>query len=167
MVAIFYMHASIAVLAMAWAMFTPHAVHALLFAVLSLISLAVSMYSLSAELAAALLVIIYAGAIMVMFVFAIMLIKPERLSQEVKLKNPGQWLLGLLILLFFGEVLWVLKDGFLGDAEALSTSEIAQALFGTYGLYVEVVSFVLLAGFVTTIFVARSLNRAKRLEKAT
>jgi NADH-quinone oxidoreductase subunit J len=169
MIAIFYLHATIAVIAMAWAMLTPHAVHALLFAVVSLISLAVSMYSLSAELAAALEVIIYTGAIMVLFVFAIMLLKPETLiSHKIKWKSGNNVFLGLMIAFFFGEILWALKDGFPGDANAArSISEIAHALFHTYGFYVEVISFVLLAGFVTTIFVARSLNRMKKAEKTT
>lgn len=168
MQAIFYMHATIAVLFMGSAMLTPHAVHALLFAVGSLISLAVSMYSLSAELASALLVIIYAGAIMVLFVFAIMLIRPEALvSQKVDWKNPKTSISSLVILLFFGEVLWVTKDGLGKNSSTQSVSDIAQGLFQTYGLYVEVISFVLLAGFVTTIFVAKSLNKANKAEKTT
>lgn len=166
MIAIFYMHASIAVVSMGWAMLTPHAVHALLFAVLSLISLAVSMYSLSAELAAALEVIIYAGAIMVLFIFAVMLIKPEALISEKVKFSLNNAVLGLLILLFFGETLWVLNDGFLSNADApVTLSDIAQALFNTYGFYVEVISFVLMAGFVTAIFVAKSLNRMKKAGK--
>lgn len=160
------MHASIAVLAMGWAMLTPHAVHALLFAVMSLISLAVSMYSLSAELAAALEVIIYAGAIMVLFIFAVMLIKPEALiSKKVKFSVSNAFF-GLLVLLFFGEILWAISQGFLSDANTTVTlSDIAEALFNTYGFYVEVISFVLMAGFVTAIFIAKSLNRMKRVGK--
>ncbi len=157
------MHASIAVIAMAWAMLTPHAVHALLFAVVSLISLAVSMYSLSAELAAALEVIIYTGAIMVLFIFAIMLLKTEALiSHRIKWKVGNNLPMALMILFFFGEIMWALKDGFPGDQNtSRPIAEIAYALFYTYGFYVEVISFVLLAGFMTTIFVAKSLNRRK------
>lgn len=165
---IFYMHATIAVLAMGLAMFTPHAVHALLFAVLSLISLAVSLYSLSAEISAALLVIIYAGAIMVLFVFAVMLVKPENLiSKKIKLTGTSI-LFSSMILLFFGEILWVMRDGFgSGFESSRPLSDIAQGLFQTYGFYVEVISFVLLAGFVTAIFVAKSLSRVKKAEKTT
>lgn len=169
MTAIFYMHASLAVIAMGWAMITPHAIHALLCAIVSLLSLAVSMYSLSAELAAALEVIIYTGAIMVLFVFAIMLLKPDALvSEKVKLLRLNNFLMAMLVVVFFGEVLWVLKDGFPHDqSTARPLTEIAYALFHTYGFYVEVISFVLLAGFVTTIFVAKSLNRVKKAEKTT
>lgn len=169
MTAVFYVHASLAVVAMAWAMFTPHAVHALLGAVTSLISLAVSMYMMSAELAAALEVIIYAGAIMVLFVFALMLLKPATLeSQRIRFKGTNNLLMALMIIFFFGEVLWVLKDGFPDEnAAPHSISDIAEALFSTYGFYVEVISFVLLAGFVTTIFVAKSLNRVTKVDKTT
>ncbi len=164
MTALFYVHATIAVLAMAWAMFTPQAVHALLFAVLSLLSLAVSMYSLSAEVAAALEVIIYAGAILVLFVFAIMLLKPDKLiSERIHLRSKGNGLMLLIMLAFFGEVFWVLRDGFgVNEPNTVSIADIAQALFHTYGFYVEVISFVLLAGFVTAVFVAKSLSRARK-----
>lgn len=165
---IFYMHATIGVIAMAAAMLTPHAVHALLFAASSLISLAVAMYSLSAELAAALEVIIYTGAIMVLFVFALMLLKPEVLvSQKIKFKSGNNLLFGLMIAFFLGEILWVTNDSFPAHEQQASRSiaDIAHAMFYTYGFYVEVISFVLLAGFITTIFVARSLSRSKKADK--
>src|ERR1700688_3239050 len=72
---LFYLHASAAVMAMGIAMVATYAIHALLYTVLSLLCLAVSMYLLSAPLAGALEAIIYGGAIMVLFIFAVMLLQ--------------------------------------------------------------------------------------------
>jgi NADH:ubiquinone oxidoreductase subunit 6 (subunit J) len=57
------------------------AVHALLYFVVSLLASAVIMFVLGAAFVAALEVIVYAGAIMVLFVFVIMLIGPETTQQ--------------------------------------------------------------------------------------
>src|SRR5580704_6109863 len=164
---IFYMHALIAVIAMAWAMFTPHAVHALILALVSLISIAISLYSLSAELEAALLIIIYSGAILILFLFSVMLLKPDRLiSEKINLKNIHNLWQIFLSILFFGEILWVTSNGFLvEDYEFMPISKIAYAMFNTYGFYVEVISLVLLAGFVTTIFVGKNLRPVEKAEK--
>jgi NADH-quinone oxidoreductase subunit J len=155
----FYLHASVAVLAMGWAMLTPQAVHALLFAIMSLLSLAVAMYSLSAELAAVLEVVIYTGAIMVLFVFVVMLLKPERLSSGPPgQKKPIHLFLSFFVLAFLVELLFLLQGGFPTEAkESRPIADIATALFHRYGFYVEVISFILLAGFVTAIFVGKSL----------
>lgn len=163
---IFYLHASIAVLAMGWAMLTPHAIHALLSAVLSLLSVAVSLYSLSAHLASALLVIIYAGAIMVLFVFAIMLLRTSAAEKQARFNKTDLVKAIAVFGAFWAELVFVLKDSShqsLGQPQTLE--DIAKALFSTYGYMVEVVSFVLLAGLVTAIFVAQGLRaRAGRVE---
>ena len=54
------------------------AIHALLYLVVSFLALALVFYVLGAPFVAALEVIIYAGAIMVLFLFALMLINPGR-----------------------------------------------------------------------------------------
>lgn len=158
--AIFYLHASLSVLAMGFAMITSHAVHALLFAVISLLSLAVSMYSMSAHLAAALEVIVYAGAIMVLFVFAVMFL---RIGAHVKKWSftKGEILKALLVFgIFWADLVFVVKDGLTRSSQSVSSQtieDIARALFGRYGFLVEIVSFVLLAGLATSIFVARGM----------
>lgn len=157
---LFYLHASIAVMAIGLAMFTTHAVHALLYMIFSLLCLAVSMYILSAPLAAALEVIVYAGAIMVLFVFAIMLLYlPATRAKERAPFKKSQMVLGLVAFaIFWGELSFVLNSGFLKSDFPLliSTKDIASALFKTYGFLLELISFVLLAGLATAIFVGRS-----------
>lgn len=155
--AIFYLHASLSVLAMGLAMLTSHAVHALLYAVVSLLCMAVSMYSMQAHLAAALEVIVYAGAIMVLFVFAVMFLRigAERPKQSFSLGTIVKSF--LIFALFWADLVYVVKDGLSRPQahHAPGIEDIARSLFGQYGFLVEIVSFVLLAGLATAIFVAR------------
>nr|AFT63984.1 NADH dehydrogenase I chain J-like protein [gamma proteobacterium D250] len=70
----FYLTAAVAIVSTAMVIFHKNAVHALLYLVTSLLSVAVIFYQFGAPLAAALEVIIYAGAIMVLVIFVIMML---------------------------------------------------------------------------------------------
>ncbi len=128
-----------------------NAVHALLYLVVSLLSVAVIFYSLGAHFAAALEIIIYAGAIMVLFLFVLMMLNigEAAVEQERNWLSPGVWrgpaLLALLLLLplvyalFGGEE--IEARGHVVDAKS-----VGMALFGPYILVVELASLLLLAG---------------------
>jgi NADH-quinone oxidoreductase subunit J len=76
-------------------------VHSALWLVLTLLSVAVFFLLQDAELVAAVQVIVYAGAIVVLFLFVIMLLgvdKEESLSDPVKLQRPAAIALGALVL---------------------------------------------------------------------
>ena len=144
---VFALSSLVAVAATVMVITRRNAVHALLYLIVSLLAVAVVMLLLGAVFVAALEVIIYAGAIMVLFVFVVMLIGPE----DVVLR-PRAWigpaLLGAILL---GELVWVLARG--PPAAAQSTAEISPkqvgiALFGPYVLGTEVAAFLLLAGLV-------------------
>ena len=83
MTAAFYVAAVVAVLATAMVITRANAVHALLYLVVSLLAVAIVFYVLGAPFAAALEVIVYAGAIMVLFVFVIMMLnRNEQATQQ-------------------------------------------------------------------------------------
>ena len=84
-----------------------NAVHALLYLVVSLLAVAVIMLLLGAAFVAALEVIIYAGAIMVLFVFVIMLIGPRNDTVSAR-AWIGPVILGLILL---AELVWVIAAG--------------------------------------------------------
>lgn len=158
---LFYLHATVAVLAMGFAMLTPQAIHALIATVFSLLNLAISLYLLSAPLAAALLAIVYAGAIMVLFVFVVMLMGVETTHAKYTFKS-SRFIAALgLSVLFFINVVVVLKD-----AKTVTTNpdftmqEIATALIKDNSFLLEMASMVLLAGLITAIFIgARFLKK--------
>ena len=151
MLVYFYINAAIAILATTLAMVSKHAVHALLYFIVSLLALAIAMYLLGAPFAAALEVIIYAGAIMVLFVFVVMLlhIKPNSSPRHVfKIKN---WLVPLsLLILLLGELGFILKDTIFLERQmmVISAKEVAQSLWTNNTLVVELASFLLLASLI-------------------
>lgn len=160
MALIFYVHASLSVAAMGLAMLTSHVVHALLYAVTSLLCLAVAMYCLSAEMAAALEVIVYAGAIMVLFVFAIMLLRVKVTSIPRRFSAFEMVFSSVVLLIFWAELSFVITDYTTAQyGEPVTITDIGRELFGTYGLLVEAVSFVLLAGLTTAIFITREFTK--------
>jgi NADH-quinone oxidoreductase subunit J len=84
---ILFVAATIAVLSGIIAVTRSHIIHAVLFLDVSFFSLAIVMYALGAPFAAILEVITYAGAIMVVFMYAIMLLNPGRSS----MKRERRW----------------------------------------------------------------------------
>ena len=95
---LFYLAAAIAVFATAMVITRLHAVHALLYFIVSLFAVGLVFFLVGAPFAAVLEVIIYAGAIMVLFVFVVMLLNlgPSTVEREHQWLTPGVWLDQLL-----------------------------------------------------------------------
>src|SRR5690606_33466232 len=91
---LFYAAAIIAVISTLMAITRINVVHALLYFIVSMIALAVIFYTLGAYFAAALEIIVYAGAIMVMFLFVIMMLNLGKHTeqQERAWLKPGMWI---------------------------------------------------------------------------
>jgi NADH-quinone oxidoreductase subunit J len=151
--AVFALSALVAVAATVMVITRRNAVHALLYLVVSLLAVAVIMLLLGAAFVAALEVIIYAGAIMVLFVFVIMLIGPESIAVK-----PRAWigpsLLGAILLC---ELAWVLARGpaTMHPVTEVGPKLVGMALFGPYLLGAEVAAFLLLAGLVGAFHLGR------------
>ena len=127
-------------------------VHALLYLIVSLLGVAVDFFVLGAPFIAALEVIIYAGAIMVLFVFAVMMLNLGKHAVDVERQwlMPGIWtgpvaLAAVLIL----EVIYLARgSAAVLAANAVQPSEVGMALYGPYLIGVELASMLLLAGLV-------------------
>jgi len=108
---IFYISSAIAVLATILVITRTNAVHALLYLVVSLLAVAMVFFTLGAPFAAALEVIIYAGAIVVLLVFVVMMLNqgPVSIAQERAWLRPRMWIgPGILSLVLLGELVYVL-----------------------------------------------------------
>jgi NADH-quinone oxidoreductase subunit J len=90
---VFYISAVVAVAATLLVVTRTHTVHALLYLVVSLLAAAMVFFTLGAPLAAALEVIVYAGAILVLFVFIIMMLNLGRhaVERERAWLAPSAW----------------------------------------------------------------------------
>jgi NADH-quinone oxidoreductase subunit J len=148
----FYISGAVAVIATLLMLTRVNVVHALLYLIVSLLAVAVVFYTLGAPFAAALEVIVYAGAIMVLFIFVVMMLNlgDRAAAMERQWLTPGIWrgpaVLAVVLTL---EMFYLLRS----DAAILSTGAIdpqavAIALFGPYLLCVELASMLLLAGLV-------------------
>jgi NADH-quinone oxidoreductase subunit J len=148
----FYIAGAVAVISTVLMLTRLNVVHALLYLIVSLLGVAVDFLVLGAPFVAALEVIIYAGAIMVLFVFAVMMLNlgKHAVEMETQWLTPGIWtgpavLAGLLIL----EVIYLARGSAAGVATgAVLPGEVGVALYGPYLIGVELASTLLLAGLV-------------------
>jgi NADH-quinone oxidoreductase subunit J len=161
--AIFYISAMVAILSTLRVITHLNAVHALLYLIVSLFSVAVICFVLGAPFVAALEVIIYAGAIMVLFIFIIMMLNlgTRAIAQESQWLSPRMWA-GPTILstILFVELVLVLARGGTRAATLafVDPKQVSLTLFGPYLLGVELASMLLLAGLVGAFHVGKRLE---------
>lgn len=170
MTAVFWLAAAVAVLSTVMVITRLNAIHALLYLIVSLLSVAVIFLVLGAPFVAALEVIVYAGAIMVLFVFVVMLLNlgPESVRQEGRLLPRRAWIgPSVLSLALLAELAWVLLTGGPGPeaaAAAVGPKAVGAALFGPYLIGVELAGMLLLAGLVGAFHVGRQAPRGETEE---
>lgn len=164
---VFYISALIAIACTVQVISSSHAVHALLYLIVSLFAVSVIFFVMGAPFAAALEVIVYAGAIMVLFVFVVMLLNlgdTDR-EQERRWLSPKVWIgpssLALILFLELGYVLF-LGSGGCSVAVEIPPQEVGAALFGPYLLGVELASMLLLAGLVGAYHLGRRVSSSQR-----
>ncbi len=160
---IFYLAGLIAIVATLLVITRLNAVHALLYLVVSLLAVALVFLSLGAPFAAALEVITYAGAIMVLFVFVMMMLNlgPESELQERQWLQPRLWRgPALLAVILAVELAYLLAQPapFALAPTAISPQQVGLTLFGPYLLGVEIVSMLLLAGLVAAYHIGRPVQ---------
>jgi NADH-quinone oxidoreductase subunit J len=149
----FYMAAALALIATAMAITRLDAVHALLYFAVSLVAVAVVFYTLGAPFVAALELIIYAGAIMVLFVFVVMLMNLGKRAIEMERALLGRGAFigpAILAALLAAEIVYLATrmDPEVHPAAIVDSKQVALALYGPYVLGVELASMLLLAGLV-------------------
>lgn len=160
----FYFASGIAVVSTLRVVTGTNPVHALLYLIISLISVAMIFFALGAPFAGALEVIAYA-AIMVLFVFVVMMLNlgPASVAQERGWLKPGIWagpvILGTLLLAELLYVLFVAPSGAGINGTTVGPKAVGISLFGPYLLVVELASMLLLAAAVTAFHLGR--NEAK------
>ena len=153
----FYLTASIAIMTAFMVVVCRRPVHALVYLIVSLLATAMLFFLLGAHLAAALEVIVYAGAIMMLFVFVIMILggRQEPISKN-ELLIPS-CCTGTLL----AELLYVLSQaGGTAHGAPVGPQEVSLSLFGPYALIVEMAAFLLLAGLVGAYHIGREEARS-------
>jgi len=152
MTVVFYISAIVAVAATVMVITRLNAVHALIYLIISLVAMALIFYTLGAPFVAALEIIIYAGAIMVLFVFVVMMLNlgPATREQERRWLRPKMWLgPSLLAGVLLAELVYLLARVHpSAGGKVVGAKQLGLTLFGPYLLGVELASLLLLAGLV-------------------
>lgn len=149
----FYTTGAVAVAATLLMILSLNAVHALLYLIVSFLAVAVIFYLLGAPFVAALEVIVYAGAIMVLFIFVMMMLNPGRRAaeQERAWLRPAIWIgPSILAAILLGEVILLLaRSGVQAPAAGVvGPKEVGITLFGPYLIGVELTSVLLMGALV-------------------
>ncbi len=168
---IFITTAIVAVGAALGMVLSSNAVHSALFLILNFCAVAVMYLLLRAPFMAAVQVTVYAGAIMVLFLFVIMLLGAEKAdlgSEPIGWQKPVGVLLGAVLL---AEGIYVAYKGIkLVDAPITAALGIGQpttlsaVLFSKYLLPFEVISILLLVAIVGTVVLTRRTVKLKEAE---
>ncbi len=144
--------------------FNRNAVYAALSLVLNFFSIAGLYLTLQAEFLAVVQVIVYAGAIMVLFLFVIMLLNIED-EQGVNRFDLRRGLAFILGLAFVAELAVVLRSfqekGIEGEFSYGKVEPIGEALMTNFLFPFEIISVILLAALIGAIIVARKYTHAE------
>ena len=131
--ALFYIAAAVAVAGAALVVTRLNASHALIYLVVSLLAIAVMFYLLGAPFAAALEVVIYAGAIVVLFLFVVMMLNLGRrtVERERRWLEPRAWIgPGVLAAILFFEMMYaIVGNTATTGTEAVGPKAVGTALF--------------------------------------
>lgn len=162
---LFYIAAAIAIFSTFMVITRLNAVHALLYLVVSLLAVALIFYLIGAPFIAALEIIIYAGAIMVLFLFVLMMLNlgQAAVAQEKKWLHPAMWIgPALLTLVLLIELLVVFNADYrIMMGTVIHPKQVGISLFGTYLLAVELAAMMLLASIVGAYHLSRRKKHVK------
>jgi NADH-quinone oxidoreductase subunit J len=156
--------AAIMVLAALNVVHSSNVVHAALSLVAVMTGAAAQYLLLSAEFVAVTQVLVYIGAVMVLFLFGVMLTR-AKLGRDVDLNNDKGWMIAAPVaLLLLGVMGYVLVKGFKddkivvsgkGSTSAFANRALSDQIFSAYALPFWALSFVLLAAVIGAIVLAR------------
>ena len=165
---LFLILAAVAIGAALGMLFSRNAVYSALFLILNFVTMAVFYLLLGAPFIAMVQVTVYAGAIMVLFLFVIMLLGAEQLKRAHRLdwQQPAAVVLALVLIVEAAYIL-VTRAESLPEVEAAGSSygnpqAIGELLFSEYLLPFEVTSVLLLVAMVGAIVLTN--NQKKKAE---
>ena len=153
-----------------------NASRALVYLVVSLLSVAVVFFMLGAPFAAALEVVVYAGAIVVLFLFVVMMLNLGRTSvvRETGWLQPGMWIGPFILVAILAVAFaYAFATGMASGLETVKTKgemvgprAVGEALFGPgpYLLAVELAGFLLLAALIGAYHLGRRYLEERREE---
>ncbi len=160
----FYALALVAIIASLRVVLLHNPIHALLSMIVSLLAVAGVFFALGAPFAGALEIIVYAGAILVLFVFVVMMLNlgMENDQKESEWLTASTWAVPLSLAFVIGLVMFALiglgqdttQQAVIG-AKTVDAKAVGTALFTEYLLIVEIAGFLLLGALVAAYHLAK------------
>lgn len=150
---LFYIASFIAIAATVMVITRHKPIHALLYLVISFMAVAMIFLSLGAPFIAALEVILYAGAIVVLLIFVVMMLNlgNETARQEKEWLKPTVWAgPSLLAFILLAEMIYLLLASPTDSmpAKVVDARSVSLSLYREYVIAVELAGFLLMAGIV-------------------
>jgi NADH-quinone oxidoreductase subunit J len=138
-------------------------VHAALYLVITLAMVAAAYLLLAAEFIAWVQILIYVGAIVILFLFGLMLTKAP-IGREV-LDNQSRGVAVVVAGAILAGLVFLIQDAFSWNGRKIdpvpaSAAAVGRSIFSRYVLPFEVVSFLLLAALIGAIVLSRKDDRA-------
>jgi NADH-quinone oxidoreductase subunit J len=168
---IFYAFAAILVFAGLRVITTRNPVHAALWLVLSFFSAAGVWLLLQAEFLAIVLVLVYVGAVMVLFLFVVMMLDVnfDKLRERFKSYIPVAATVGILVLV---EMALVLVGGYLGErivppapaAGYSNTKALGLQIYTDYAYPFEIAAMILLVAIIAAIALTHRRRRETKYQ---
>lgn len=163
---IFYVFAAAALVASALVVIRPKPMHSVLLLIVSFAALAGLYIQLEAPFAAVIQLVIYAGAIMVLFVFVVMLLNAHREDEQLTAAAKGPLRVGVALgAVLVAELVWAVTRmapgtgttaGKGSDVATLqSVAELGRVLFRDYALAFEVTSILIIVAMVGAVVLAK------------
>lgn len=160
---LFYSASAIAIITTLLVLLSRSPVYAVLYLILSLFAVSVIFYTLGAPFIAVLEVIVYAGAIMVLFLFVVMMLDLGKRDLSPDLRRPSRKQLTLpviIALIMAVEVILCIAHQVRGSGQVthLTPAAIGMALYNQHYFGVELASLILLIGIVGGMHLGRAAS---------
>jgi len=173
MEATFYIAAGVAILATVMVITSYNMIHALIYLIVSFLAIAIVFFVLGAPFIAALEIIIYAGAIVVLVIFVIMMLN---LREETVIEEKT-WLTReiftfpvILSTILLVELIYIMAHAGTTplDKTTISSAQVGMKLYSTYVIGVELSGILLMSGIVGAYHLGRQKKKVvhRFLEKA-
>ncbi len=165
---LFYIASVVAILSTIMVITRYQPIHALLYLVVSFLAVAMIFLSLGAPFVSVLEIILYAGAIIVLLIFVVMMLNlgSETAMQEKQWLQPKVWIgPSLLSLVLLAElVILLLKGPEAGlQVQAVPIRNVSLSLYREYVIAVELAGFLLMAGIVGAAHISK--HKKKHLHR--
>ena len=167
----FYAFAAILIFAALRVVTTRNPVHAALWLVLSFFSAAGIWLLLQAEFLAIALVLVYVGAVMVLFLFVVMMLDVnfEKMRERFRSYIPVAFVVGVLVLLEMALVVW---GAYSGDrtvspeasASYSNTKALGMLIYTEYAYPFELAGFLLLVAIIAAIALTHRRRRETKYQ---